>query len=338
MVLIDAVHINDGGGKVLLDYLISEIEKTKLRIYYLLDSRIEDNIPKVKDENIVHFIKASFITRYLFYKSNNKKFSTVLCFGNLPPYVKIHCKVYTYFHQQMFIKIPAEINVQIKSLLRIKQVILNSVKENTDAWIVQSPLLKEQLASKYKIDTTNILIIPFYPPFQEKKKDGSFVKRVQNSYIYVSDATPNKNHKRLINAFCSFYDQYKVGTLALTVSKRFLEITSLIESRKADGYPIENLGFIERNSLSRIYQSKEFLVFPSLSESYGLGIVEAIENGCKVIGADLPYLYAVCKPSLSFDPQDQESIKSAFGNSIGEVKPSISLTSNKIKEIIQILN
>jgi hypothetical protein len=30
--------------------------------------------------------------------------------------------------------------------------------------------------------------------------------------------------------------------------------------------------------------------------------------GCKIIGADLPYTYAVCDPSLVFDPMNEKSI------------------------------
>ena len=47
-------------------------------------------------------------------------------------------------------------------------------------------------------------------------------------------------------------------------------------------------------------------------ESFGLGIIEGIENGCKVMGADLPYTYAICKPSISFNPKLVKSIIKAF--------------------------
>ena len=41
MLLIDAIYINTGGGKILLDYLIEELEKTDKQIFYLLDKRIQ---------------------------------------------------------------------------------------------------------------------------------------------------------------------------------------------------------------------------------------------------------------------------------------------------------
>ena len=36
MILFDAVFINNGGGKILLDYLIDEIEKQNIELTYLL--------------------------------------------------------------------------------------------------------------------------------------------------------------------------------------------------------------------------------------------------------------------------------------------------------------
>ena len=42
MILLDAVYINNGGGFVLLKYLIDFFEKKSLDVFYLLDSRVEN--------------------------------------------------------------------------------------------------------------------------------------------------------------------------------------------------------------------------------------------------------------------------------------------------------
>ena len=47
MILIDALFINDGGGKILLDYLIVQLKKSDLDIYFLLDDRIIGNHPGI---------------------------------------------------------------------------------------------------------------------------------------------------------------------------------------------------------------------------------------------------------------------------------------------------
>src|SRR5690606_25097053 len=107
----------------------------------------------------------------------------------------------------------------------------------------------------------------------------------------------------------------------------------------SEGYPIENLGFIHREDLYQHYQASEYLIFPSLAESYGLGIIEAIENGCKVIGADLPYMHEICQPSLVFNPEDMESIYESFCKAITtqNLPESIAKTHNHINELLHLL-
>lgn len=337
MILIDGLHINMGGGKVLLYYLIEELEKTNKEIFYLLDERIQNNLPIIKSSNQVQFLYANFINRYKFYMRNKGRFTTVFCFGNLPPYKKMKAFTITYFHQQMYIQIPKDFKLAQRSLFYLKTFVVSKMKRNTNLWIVQNNILKKDLSKKYKIDLDKISILPFYPPLPLKSREDSFVNRQKYSYIYVSNATPNKNHQRLIAAFCDFFDKYKIGTLILTVSENYPEVKGLIEAKQKAGYPIKNIGFVERKNLSDYYQNTEYLIFPSLAESFGLGIVEAIECGCKVIGADLPYLHAVCKPSITFNPIEIKSIKDALVRSITQTDKSISFVQNNIKDIINVL-
>lgn len=335
MILIDALYINGGGGKVLLDYLISEAEKTDKEFIYLIDERIKGEIQSIKSTNKIIYLAPSFLKRRSFYKSNKSNFSTILCFANLPPNIKVNAKVYTYFHQALFLEIPNTISFKNRLLYKAKIMILKAISKNTNFWLVQSILIKELLAKKYKIKQENILIKLFYPPFftndnvQERKKD---------TYLYVSNASTSKNHIPLIEAFCKFYDQHKRGKLILTVSHDYTDVYSIISEKVKQNYPIENIGFVERESLVKVYQSAEYLIYPSLTESFGLSLVEAIENGCKIIGADLPYIHMVCKPSLIFNPYDINSIIEALSLSLqGNLPSSESIIKNNIEELLDLL-
>lgn len=334
MILIDALFINNGGGKVLLDFLIQELEKTDKKIYYLLDNRIENNIQQIKDHNKVLFLPASLIKRYIFYKKNKNSFSSVLCFGNIPPNIKLNAKVYTYFHQLLFLKIAGDLSRKQRLLYWVKTKILNHLKKNTDYWLVQTDLVKKQFSKKYNEQLDKIFLFPFYEELPLKQ---SF-KRVPKTYVYISNAPPHKNHKQLIEAFEKFYSIHKVGKLILTVSEEFEEIYNLILEKQKLNIPIINFGFVNRNSLSEIYQQSEYIIFPSLTESFGLPLVESIDNGCKVIAADLPYTYAVCEPSIVFNPYDVDSIVNALLVSLQDnLKPSFAKVNNKINELVKIL-
>jgi len=335
MLLIDAVYINVGGGKVLLDYLIEELEKTSAPIVYLFDRRIEEIHPVIKKSNTVFYIEAGLLGRFKFYKTNKNTFEKVLCFGNIPPTIAQNCEVITYFHNPMYLNVPEDFNLIEKFKYFLKVLIIKLLKNST-TWWVQSDLIKTSFINKYKVSEGKVIIKPFYPPFRDLITN--FLVRKKFSYLYVSNATPNKNHIRLLEAFCAFYEKYHLGELTVTVSNDYPKVLKAIDDKIALGYPIINTGFIKRDDLKLLYLQNEYLVFPSLAESFGLGLVESIENGCKVLGSDLPYTYAVCEPSLVFNPYDVESIYNAFTKTIvDDLKPSFSKIKNGINDLIDIL-
>ena len=334
MILIDALHINNGGGKVLLDYLIAEIEKKQLKVHYLLDNRIKNNVPEISKLNTITFLEGNFFKRHQFYKQNKNEFSKIFCFGNLPPTIRLTAQVYTYFQLLIYLNIPKEFSFIDQLKFRLKRIILQNISGNTDYWIVQSNLVKEKLHNKFHFDGENIMILPFYPQFGVVKVPV----REKQTYFYVSNDSPHKNHSRLIEVFCQFYDKHKLGKLILTVNGDNQPISDLIEFKQKLKYPIKNIGFVGREELHLTYLSSEFLIFPSLTESFGLGLIEGIECGCKVIGADLPYTYEVCEPSIVFNPLNNESFIQAFENSLKDnVKISVPKITNNINELINIL-
>ncbi|AJA70390.1 Glycosyl transferase group 1 [Myroides sp. A21] len=334
MILIDALYINNGGGKILLNYLVNVLEQQQESVYYLFDIRCKNDYSDIPNEK-KHYMKASTGMRYKFYSKNRNTFTKVLCFGNLPPLRGLNCEVYTYFHQPMYLNIPKEFGIKQRSLFKAKQTFLNLCKQNTDYWLVQNNGMKEALSKRYGLDLKNVLIKAFYPNEDLVKNTEAQIK---NTFIYVSGGAPHKNHARLINAFCDFFDKYKEGELILTVGKEHQDITITISEKKKNGYPIRNIGFVGREELISNYHKAEYLVFPSLEESFGLGIVEAIECGCKVIGADLPYMYQVCDPSIIFNPFDVESIVDAFGKAIKkEEKETKQRIFNEIDQLIWLL-
>src|SRR5690606_3350165 len=102
MLLLDSLYVNTGGAKVLLDYLVDELEKSGIDVFYLFDIRCAESFQKV-NENNKKFLKASLLNRSLFYARNSKRFSTIFCFGNLPPFTSQKVRVITYFHQKLYI-------------------------------------------------------------------------------------------------------------------------------------------------------------------------------------------------------------------------------------------
>lgn len=334
MILIDSVYINCGGAKILLDYFIDTIENTEIPAYYLFDDRCKGNYAFIPESRKT-FIKANLVNRHLFYSKNKNKFNKVFCFGNLAPTIFLDIPVYTYFHQTLFLELPKSLSTMAKLKIKFKSALFAMLKGNTNIWLVQSEIIRNKLASKYNLRLDNIKTIPFFPPLKNTNKKYD---RRKDGFVYISLGGIHKNHQNLINAFCNYYDVNKKGILHITISKEFPDLLYLIQEKVQNGYPLVNHGVIARDALVEIYNTNQYLIYPSLAESFGLGIVEAIENGCNVIGADLPYTYAVCIPSIVFDPLDINDIKRAFTLSQSDhVKKTEQLVFNKIEELLSML-
>ncbi|TDS13699.1 glycosyltransferase [Sphingobacterium paludis] len=335
MTLIDAIFINNGGGKVLLDYLITSLCRAdeKSTFTFLLDERLRHSYDMKKFTNHSVIFCNGFIDRSNYYRKFGNKFSKVLCFGNIPPNIGLPAQVYTYFHNPMYLAIPREFGLVQRLLFVIKTWILRSAKKNTNYWLVQNNRIKEGLVQKFSLAASNVWVVPFYPPLDPVQSPD----RVKGTFIYVSNATPHKNHKLLITAFCKYFDEFQEGCLTVTVNNDYPDVVDMISAKIEAGYPIRNIGFVDRARLSQAYAEHEYLVFPSLAESFGLGIVEAIEGGCKVIGANLPYMHQVCTPSLVFDPQDEADIYQKLVESRGNVAASVQKIHNQIEDMVDLL-
>lgn len=334
MILLDSLYINNGGGKILLDYLVKTLEENNILTYYLFDDRCKEDFKDIPTHRKV-YLEASLFKRHQFYKANKGRFTKVFCFGNLPPTIKLNIPVYTYFHQRIYLEIPEGLGFKQKLIFTIKSKIFQALKKNTDLVIVQSESMKEDFIRKYpSLNQDSIKIIPFY----EKLNYPNTEDRIKNRIIYVSGGATHKNHVRLLQAYKNVYDRLQKGELVVTIADNFKELRQQIDELINKGYPILNLGFISKENLGIEYAKSEYTIFPSLLESFGLGIVEALETGCKVIGANLPYMYQVCEPSIVFDPLDIKSIEKAFEKAFNkEEKETTQKIFNQIDKFISLL-
>ena len=79
------------------------------------------------------------------------------------------------------------------------------------------------------------------------------------------------------------------------------------------------------------------MIFPSLNESFGLPLIEAVNNECKIIAPNLPYVNQVLIPTLNFDPYSTSSIVKSIKEATGNLnlKPSKIIIENKIDTFVK---
>ena len=306
-ILIDACFVNHGGGRTLLNYLIDKFEGTSLNITYLLDYRIKNNHSKISKSNKVIFIKNSIVHRHFFLLKEKNSYDKVLCFGNVPPTTKIKATVYTYFHQLLYLENTFSNGVFSGLSRKLKIFIISIFSGNTDYWLVQTENVKTLLLNRIKTKTNNILCMPFYFLKEPRKSNRKFNRF--NKLLYVS-ATDDKykNHEILIDGFILAYEKLKDIQLHLTLDSPRPEIKSRLDFCLNKGIPVINHGLVNEEKLNELYFGSEYVIFPSLTESFGLPIIEGINYGCKIIASDRKYVDQICIPSLKFNPLDKYDI------------------------------
>jgi glycosyltransferase involved in cell wall biosynthesis len=327
MILIDAVYINAGGGKNLLQELLLSLRGV-VDVALLRDTRIEDlDTAGMK----VFDIPASEAGRTRFYRSHRDLLRRVLCFGNVPPPLSLRAEVRVYFHNMTLCQAyPGEsIFTKIQSILKLHYI--RQLSNNADGFFVQSDLVKSALAAHLPKGTV-ITVWPFY-----SKKSHDFSNSTTDDsnwlrYAYVSNAYTHKNHRRLIKAWELLASQGLFPELHLTVYGNYSEVNALIKEAQIKGVKIVNHGFTDPAIL---YKLCAYQIYPSLIESFGLGLVEAAEAGCAIVAADLPYVHAAVKPEILFDPLSVVSISDAVVCTMGEhANASEIVIKNRLKDLV----
>ena len=328
MILIDAIYINSFGGKTILEAFINSFVYYKIDYHFVLDNRLELNCINKLKPNSFSFINASHKNRRQFYLDNINKYSSILCMSNIPPPIKTKIKTLIYFHNRLLIDpFKHEIKSQHKILNFIKFQYIRFYNQKDYIWIVQTPLMKKLLKNALRIDHSHIHEYPFF----KIDLDKSILKKSRNSFVYISSDVTHKNHKRLLNAFIK----------AAKITDKNIELNLSINKSKFIKYNFPgNLklkfhGTLSKDSVKELYKTNEFAIYPSLVESFGLPLIEAVNYDCKLIASDLPYVHSVVKPSFVFKPHSTKSISEAILESVSTNLPkSEVLIENRLESLI----
>lgn len=303
MILIDALYVNMGGAFQLLRYLLETLEGRGISFYLLADARCEGRLDDVQS---VRYLDASLAKRKAFYRNEiNESITSVFCFGNVPPPIKLRMPVFTYFHNINMLTLAdcRDRNQRLKFWL--KRAYIKTKRDNTDWWFVQTSNTADELVRNLGVPGDKVCVYPFYKV--PVRPEGIAVR---TDYIFAGEYSGSKGHDELLAAWRMLHSQGIDRTLHLTVTENG-KFKQDLEKAMAEGVPVVNHGFMSREELSRLYMKCKATVYPSKNESFGLGLVEAMELGCDVIGSDRPFVYAVCEPSEVFDPDAPSDIAEA---------------------------
>lgn len=331
MILIDSLYVNNSGGLVLLQYLVSILENRKYNTFYLIDERCGLKFLHIPD-NRKCVMKASMYLRYKWYKKNINRFTKVLCFGNIPPPITVNSDVFTYFHNINLLNIPSSEQLKVKILSRFKRLIFRYLKKNTTKWVVQTENTKKELLRNLKEDESRVKILPFYNIVGSFKENDK-----RNGFIYASNYTVQKNFEFVVSCWEALAGIGFVEPLHLTLSNAPSSLIDMIRNANKNGANIINHGKISQVDLFKEYNESKAIIYAATNESLGLCLIEAYANGCDIIAPDLPYISSICIPSETFKLNSQKSFIDAVLNYSKNGHKSQLMIKNNIDELLYLL-
>ena len=332
--IINAVSLHSRGGLTYL-YLLNKYLDKKENIL-ILDSRVRNKFLQFKKakiffvrNNIVGILKLSFIRFFFGYKEFfSKKVSktiTEIHLNGRPPLFRFFKpKIYIFFQNKLLIdseeykyKISKN-NLKIFLYILINKFLFKLLLNKKDIIIVQTNtmhkcisnsfsnkiVLQEEIWGNYNYNLMT------YLKNNSNLKNNFFISKIKELksknilFFYPAGNYEHKNHERLIQTFSYLNKKHlKNYKLILTIKK-----VDKFSKRNFDFSNIIYLNELTFKDTLDLYNYIDYLIFPSLSESYGFPLLEANFNNIKIIASDLDFVYDVCQPYLVFDPYDIKDI------------------------------
>ena len=207
-----------------------------------------------------------------------------------------------------------------ESLGLIRMILPDSLR-HLDRIIAVSEFVKQELIDLVNVNESNITVIPngidtnvFYPrPRNEESVILIQPFSFRRPYILYAARLdyPIKNHVNLLKAFEIFKERTRFPhrlVLAGGDSKN-ADVIKYAASSSRYRNDIFFTGHFPFASLPELYARADFVVYPSMYEGFGLGVLEAMASGVPVAcarAASLPE--AADHAALYFDPADTEEM------------------------------
>ena len=189
--------------------------------------------------------------------------------------------------------------------LRVMRRLFRRNLRHAQRFVVQSEVIAEELVATYPALAGRVEVVPQPPPEGFEARQGvnaESVRRRSPVLFYPAAGYAHKNHALLHQIV-----EPPVGELLLTLHPE--EMASL------GPFPswVRNLGRLSPDVCRDEYSRVDALFFPSVAESYGLPLVEAMVSGLPVVCSDLPFARWLCgDQAVYFDPHDGAGARAAL--------------------------
>ena len=181
--------------------------------------------------------------------------------------------------------------------------------------VVQTGAMEEQMLASYPELKNRLVVIPQAVPhwFQGELKKSQAARASKLRLFYPAAGYPHKNHSLL-----GRMETMRGPECTLEVA---VTLTGAEQCMISPWPPwVRNVGRLVPMACMAAYRETDALFFPSLLESYGLPLVEAMTLGLPIVCSDLPYAHWLCEDqAIYFDPTHPEAAWQAIGELQGRL-------------------
>lgn len=331
-VVLHAPNIHTGGGFMLLQALVAALP-SDAKFSALLDVRVQGRMV-LPDGAKVTWVNPTVVSRLraeFHLRATAKVIDVILCFHGLPPLLPNRAKVIVFLQNRLYLarKLPLGFGLKTRVRLTFERFMSWVFRHRVDEYIVQTPSMQRAVFQWHGApDSVQpvVRVLPFVDTLHTLP-DGN-PSAADWDFVYVADGEAHKNHRTLLAAWQLLARDGLHPSLALTLSPRDVtlkrEIAALTD---VSALRIKDLGQMPHEQVLSLYAGARAMIFPSISESFGLPLVEAMHAGLPILASELDYVRDVCSPVQTFDPTSPVSIARAVKRFLAVPEPVLPLRS-----------
>lgn len=208
-------------------------------------------------------------------------------------------------------------SIRDKVALFFKRYKLKRSLKYTQLVFCQTEVMKKAFLSTFQFDKP-VKVIPNLISraiFKDGTGQNQILDRHQRKFklLQLGRYYAHKNIELSIRMFKDYQDELKDVVLFITIDEADNpKVKRLLKEIRKNGleHSIVNIGRLVQEELAYYYEKCDALFFPTLSESFSVTYLEAMNFGLPIITSDLDFAHEICQDAaLYFNPESAKEAK-----------------------------
>ncbi|MFT4223042.1 glycosyltransferase family 4 protein [Dysgonomonas sp.] len=197
-----------------------------------------------------------------------------------------------------------------------RKLIVPRILSKSKKIITVSDFERENICKKTNIPPAQVVTIyngynkKFHPVQNFQEITRKYIKE-SNYILFFGNTDPKKNTSRTIKAYALYLEKSKHKRPMLILDMSLSSVEQILKEEKIEHIRpfIHSPGYIENSDLPYIYNGAFVFIYPSLRESFGLPILEAMGCGTPVIVSNTSAIPEIAGDgALYINPYDEQDI------------------------------